>query len=114
MKHEKTRRRSNDINTTSFPGFTEMEKSDAYQDKNGKGGARVPMRRRVTGGDLGGPLTPPPRGLSPLNPRARTPAGVSGITPSTTAASVVTNSLNAAASLTQAQKGRRPPDLLRK
>ncbi|KAF5333207.1 hypothetical protein D9611_002533 [Ephemerocybe angulata] len=117
-KHEKARRQASGVDPSPLSGFPEIEKTEVYNDKNTRPGGRVPMRRRVTGGDLGGTVSPAPTRsgvLSPLNPKARAPSGLTGLTPSLTpAAGVVTNNLNAAASLTQAQKARRPPDLLRK
>lgn len=112
-KHERSKR-SSGFESTSLQSFPEFDKTDVYNEKSPKAGqGRVPMRRRVTG-DVSGTAPPPGRGvLSPLNPKARGPSGLTvGLAPSGTAqAGLVTNSLNAAASLTQAQKARRPPDL---
>jgi vacuole morphology and inheritance protein 14 len=110
-RHEKARRQATGVDASPLSGYPELEKTEVYNEKTPRSSGRVPMRRRVTGGDLGTTVPTPRSGvLSPLNPKARGPSGVL----TSSHAGVVTNNLNAAASLTQAQKGRRPPDLLRK
>ncbi|KAG2013354.1 hypothetical protein CC2G_010275 [Coprinopsis cinerea AmutBmut pab1-1] len=112
-KHEKARRQATGVDT-SLPGFHEFDKSSdsGSADRNVKIGGRIPMRRRVTGGDLGTPAPPlpiPNRGgaLSPLNPAK------GRILPGGPGHPVQANGVNAGVPLTQSQKARRP-EIVRK
>ncbi|TFK20368.1 ARM repeat-containing protein [Coprinopsis marcescibilis] len=111
-KHEKARRLSNGIDPSPLPGLHEFDKSsDSTGERSVKTPGRAPMRRRVTGGELGSQVHVPSSrnaALSPLNPKAslRTP---SGLTQSQqTSPGFVSNNISAAASLTQVQKVKRP------
>lgn len=116
-RHERSKRATG-FESTSLSNFPELDKTEVYNEKSSKPSAKVPpMRRRVTG-DVSTTATPAGRSgaLSPLNPKARGPGGlpVNLTPPGIAQAGLVTNNLNAAASLTQAQKARRPADLSRK
>jgi vacuole morphology and inheritance protein 14 len=104
-KHEKARRQAHGLDHSPFPEFDKASESSGHGDKGVKAGGRIPMRRRVTGGDLSAPSAPmlPPAvpsragALSPLNPK-RTGTALSG--------SSASGSVGPA--LTAAQKARRP------
>jgi vacuole morphology and inheritance protein 14 len=121
-RHEKARRQALGADTSTISGFPELDKlSEMIGERSGRAPTtgRPPMRRRVTGGELPNPMSPAPvaskgGALSPLNPKARVPSGLTGIIPSQSGASVTSSNTNAAAALTQAQRQRRPIDLTRR
>ena len=109
-KHEKARRQAHGLDNSPFPEFERAGESNGPVDKSVKAGGRIPMRRRVTGGDLSAPSAPmaPPAApartgaLSPLNPKR-----------AATALSSSSASGSVGPALTAAQKARRP-DFARK
>lgn len=122
-RHEKARRQALGADTSTISGFPDLDKlGDMTGERPGRAPTtgRPPMRRRVTGGELPNPMSPAPPlaskggALSPLNPKARVPSGLTGIIPSQSGASVTSSNTNAAAALTQAQRQRRPIDLARR
>jgi len=119
-KHEKARRQALGNDASPIIGFPE-EKVNDTSDRVGRPGStgRPPMRRRVTG-DISLPnIVPhPPVGsrsgaLSPLNPKARAPSGLTGLMGTSNSGNLP--SLNpVAVTLGQAQKQRRPLEPTRK
>ncbi|KAF8914235.1 vacuolar protein 14 C-terminal Fig4p binding-domain-containing protein [Gymnopilus junonius] len=113
-KHEKARRQALGNDTSPIITFPE-DKLGEPPERAGKG-TRPPMRRRVTG-EVGTPnIGPvPPRGgaLSPLNPKARVPSGLTSLMG---AGSTIPGSSNMTsnAALAHVQKQRRPLELNRK
>lgn len=122
-RHEKARRQALGADTSTISGFPDLDKlGELIGERPGRAptAGRPPMRRRVTGGELPNAISPAPPvasksgALSPLNPKARVPSGLTGIIPSQSGASVTSSNTNAAAALTQAQRQRRPIDLTRR
>lgn len=120
-RHEKARRQAMGHEHSPIVGLPEDRINET--DKAGRGmtpspGIRPPMRRRVTGEVSVPPVvpTPPPRSgaLSPLNPRARGPGGLTGLMGNTSNVATLASNVNPAAALTYAQKQRRPLELNRK
>ena len=114
-KHEKARRQALGTDTSHIIGLPE-EKVNDTSDRVGRSIGRPPMRRRVTG-EI--PIVPqPPLGsrsgaLSPLNPKARAPSGLTGLMGASNSGNLP--SLNpATVALGQAQKPRRPLEPTRK
>lgn len=120
-KHEKARRQALGDDTSPIIGFPE-EKINDTSDRVGRPGSigRPPMRRRVTGEISAVPniAPPPPVGsrsgvLSPLNPKARAPSGLTSLMGVSNSGHLP--SLNpATVALGQAQKQRRPLEPTRK
>ncbi|KAF8969322.1 vacuolar protein 14 C-terminal Fig4p binding-domain-containing protein [Flammula alnicola] len=118
-KHEKARRQALGNDTSPILGFPDDKLNDPLE-KAGRSAppGRLPMRRRVTGESTMPnivPLPPPASragALSPLNPKARAPSGLTSLMASSSAS--IPSNLNPAAVLTHAQKQRRPPELNRK
>ncbi|PPQ78225.1 hypothetical protein CVT25_015544 [Psilocybe cyanescens] len=120
-KHEKARRQALGNDNSPITGLPEDRISETSE-KVGKAvppGTRPPMRRRVTGEVSMPNIVPmppaPSRGgaLSPLNPKARGPGGLTSLMGSNNVTNLPPN-LSPAAALTLAQKQRRPPELNRK
>ena len=120
-KHEKARRQALGNDTTPIIEFPE-EKVNDPSDRVGRPAStgRPPMRRRVTG-EISVPniIPQPPVGsrsgaLSPLNPKARVPGGLTGLMGSSSSGNLPPTLNPAAVALGQTQKQRRPLELTRK
>ncbi|KDR84015.1 hypothetical protein GALMADRAFT_236599 [Galerina marginata CBS 339.88] len=120
-KHEKARRQALGNDSSPIIGLPDEKLTESVE-KNGRATptGRPPMRRRVTGEVSTPIIAPPPAGsrsgaLSPLNPKARVPSGLTGLMGSSnTTGTTVPSNLNPAVALTHAQKQRRPLELNRK
>ncbi|PPQ70437.1 hypothetical protein CVT26_013931 [Gymnopilus dilepis] len=110
-RHEKARRQALGNDTSPIIGFLAEDKLVEPPERAGRAAtpARPPMRRRVTG-EVGppniGPIPSRAGALSPLNPKARVPSGLTNLMGSS---STPTNP-----ALAHVQKQRRPPELNRK
>lgn len=119
-KHEKARRQALGNDTSPIIGLPEDKLSEPSE-RAGRGtpaAGRPPMRRRVTG-EVGspniGPIPPRSGALSPLNPKARVPSGLTNLMGASNSVPVPSgSSLNSNAALAHVQKQRRPPELNRK
>ncbi|KAF4619657.1 hypothetical protein D9613_005002 [Agrocybe pediades] len=119
-KHEKARRQALGDDNMPFTNFPEEKVGEPSEKTGGRvaPSGRPPMRRRVTGEVPMPniiPMPPPSRAgaLSPLNPKARVPSGLTSLMGSNTSSSLPSN-LNPNAALTHVQKQRRPLELNRK
>lgn len=121
-KHEKARRQALGDDTSPIIGFPEEIVND-ISDRVGRPGSttgRPPLRRRVTG-EIPVPniVPPPPAGsrsgaLSPLNPKARAPSGLTGLMGASGSGNLPSNLNPASMALGQAQKQRRTLEPTRK
>lgn len=120
-KHEKSRRQALGNDTPPIIGFPE-EKVNDTSDKVGRSGSgRLLMRRRVTG-ETSEPniVSQPPQvgsrsgALSPLNPKARAPSGLTGLMGASSNGKLPPSLNPTTVALGQAQKQRRPLESTRK
>jgi len=106
--------------TSPIIGFPE-EKVNDTSDRIGRAGStgKPPLRRRVTG-EIPPNMVPQPSVgsrsgvLSPLNPKARAPSGLTGLMGAGSSGNLPSNLNPAAMALGQAQKQRRPLEPPRK
>ena len=118
-KHEKARRQALGNDTPPIVGFPE-EKVNDTSDRVGKpGSGRLLMRRRVTGEISEPNIVPqPPQSrsgaLSPLNPKARAPGGLTGLMGASSSGKLPPSLNPTTVALGQAQKQRRPLEPTRK
>jgi vacuole morphology and inheritance protein 14 len=117
-KHEKARRQALGNDTSPIIGFPD-EKGNETSDRVGRpGSGRILLRRRATG-EISEPISVPqsPQAssrsgvLSPLNPKARAPSGLTGLIGANSGGKL-SPSLNS--TMGQAQKQRRPLEPTRK
>jgi len=118
-KHEKARRQALGNDTSPIIGFPEEKVNDSSDRVGRTGSGRILIRRRATG-DLSEPnniVSQPQVGsrsgaLSPLNPKARAPSGLTGLIGASSSGKLQPG-LNPN-TLGQAQKQRRPLEPTRK
>ena len=116
-KHEKARRQALGNDTSSIMGFSEEKVNDTSDRVGRPGSGRILMRRRVTGEISEPNAVPQPQvgsrsgALSPLNPKARAPSGLTGLIGASGSGKLVP-SLNS--TMGQAQKQRKPLEPTRK
>lgn len=116
-KHEKARRQALGNDTSSIIGFPEEKVNDTSDRVGRPGSGRILMRRRVTSENSESNIPQPPQvglrsgALSPLNPKARAPSGLTGLMGANSSGKLPP-SLNPA--LSQAQKQRRTLEPTRK
>jgi len=113
-KHEKSRRQALGNDTSPIIGFAEEKVNDASDRVGRPGSGRLLLRRKATG-EISEPNSVPQSpqvgsrsgALSPLNPKARAPSGLTGLIGANSGGKV-------SPSLGQAQKQRRPLEPTRK
>ena len=121
-KHEKARRQALGNDTSPIIGFPEEKVLNDSSDRVGRpGSGRLLMRRRVTG-EISEPNIvpqPPQAGsrsgaLSPLNPKARAPGGLTGLMGASSNGKLPPSLNPTTVALGQVQKQRRPLEPTRK
>ena len=118
-KHEKARRQALGNDTSPIIGFPEEKVNDTSDRVGRPGSGRLLLRRRATG-EISEPNTVPQSpqvgsrsgALSPLNPKARAPSGLTGLIGAGNGGKL-SPSLNSTMGQ-QAQKQRRPLEPTRK
>ena len=116
-KHEKARRQALGNDTSPIIGFPDEKVNDTSERVGRPGSGRILLRRRATG-EISEPNTVPQStqvgsrsgALSPLNPKARAPSGLTGLIG--TSGGKLSPSLNS--TMGQAQKQRKPLEPTRK
>ena len=120
-KHEKARRQALGNDTSPIIGFPEEKVNDTSDRVGRPGSGRLLARRRATS-EISEPnivQQPPPVGsrsgaLSPLNPKARAPSGLTGLIGASSGGKLQSSLNPTTAALGQAQKQRRPLEPTRK
>ena len=121
FKHEKARRQALGNDTSPIIGFPEDKVNDTSDRVGRPGSGRLLMRRRATGEISESNIDPqPPQvgsrsgALSPLNPKARAPSGLTGLIGANSSGKLTPNLNPSTIALGQAQKQRRPLEPTRK
>ena len=116
-KHEKARRQALGNDTSPIIGFPDEKVNDTSDRVGRPGSGRLLLRRRATGSEISEPVPPSSQvgsrsgALSPLNPKARAPSGLTGLIGGSSGGKL-SPSLNS--TMGQAQKQRRPLEPTRK